>query len=102
MNERDKPDGKEMDGDPYLEDVLADALGPLAALLPPDELAAMKRALREAATKDPALAALHKAARPRVAPARSGAEDPSTGEEASGDSAGNASVVRLKRRGSAA
>lgn len=99
MNERDKPDSEETGDDPYLEDVIQDAVGPLAALLPAEELRAMKRALRESAKNDPTLAALHKAARPRIVPARSG-DEAATGAEPSREE--GARVVPLKKRGSAA
>lgn len=85
--------------DPYLEDVIEEAIGPLAALLPPEELEALKRSLRDATTDDPVLSALHDAARPRLARTRSGDEQkgPQTGES---DQAASGAPVRKK--GSAA
>jgi hypothetical protein len=85
--------------DPYLEDVIAGAIGPLTALLPAEELEALRRSLRDATAGDPGLAALYEAARPRAVPARSGdqpvdAEQPQPAE---------ANVTPLRRtKGSAA
>lgn len=85
--------------DPYLEDVLDDAIGPLAGLLPPLEQGWLREALRDAVKDDPTLAELYAAARPRVIPQRSGEEDAHP-EAAARDA--KAPVVAAKRKGGAA
>jgi len=67
-------DEEESPKDPYLEDVIAEAIGPLAALLPAEELEALRRSLRDATSGDPGLSELYQAARPRAIRARSGDE----------------------------
>lgn len=91
-----KADEQPAQDDPYLEDVIEDAIGPLADLLPPDEKEALRRALRDAATDDPALSALYEAARPRSVPSRSGDEPKVAGapEESKG--------APVRKKGSAA
>lgn len=54
--------------EPYLEDVINEAIGPAASLLPAEELSALRGALRDAAKDDPELLALYRAARPRAVP----------------------------------
>ncbi len=83
--------------DPFLEEVIRDAIGPLAALLPPAELAALRKALRDGATDDPALRDLYSAARPREERKRSGTDDAHpTPAHAKG------AAVPLRRKGGAA
>lgn len=86
--------------DPYLRGVIDEAIGPLAALLPPEELAALRRALRDTASDDPELAKLHDAARPRVARQTSG-EELAHPEKAAPEEAAGTSPLRRKK-GSAA
>ena len=93
-------DEKDEADDPYLRGVIDEAMGPLAALLPPEELAALRRALRDAATDDPELAKLYDAARPRVARQTSGEELVHPEKSAATESA--AASPRRRRKGSAA
>ncbi len=95
MSDDQPPDAKE----PYLEDVLADALGPFGALLPPEERRALEQALRDAATDDPTLSALHSAARPRAVLQRSAEELVDAKAGAPGK---DQAVAPLRRKGSAA
>ena len=93
MNDPEDPAGD----DPFLEEMIRDAIGPLAALLPPAELAALRKALRDGATDDPALRDLYSAARPRKGRERSGVSDAHPApEQAPG------AVVPLRRKGGAA
>jgi len=85
--------------EPYLEAVIDDAIGPIASLMPPVELRLLRRALRDAAEDDPALAALYAAAHPRAAPATSG-EAPIEAKGARAEEA--APPVPLRRKGGAA
>ncbi len=99
-------DKEDTANDPYLEDVIAGAIGPLAALLPAEELEALRRSLRAAASGDPELSALYQAARPRAVPARSG-DEPAGDEPADAEqpepAPNEANVTPLRRKkGSAA
>lgn len=56
------------ESEPYLEEVINDAIGPVAALLPAAELALLRQTLRDAVKDDPDLRSLYRAARPRPVP----------------------------------
>ena len=89
----------EQEDDPYLEDVLDDAMGPLMRLLPAPERERMREALREAVRDDPTLSDLYAAARPRERRPHSGETDAHPELGARDDSA---ATRPAKRKGGAA
>lgn len=58
--------------DPFLEEILDEAMSPYLGQLPPETLAMMRGVLREEMLADPAALRLLSAARPRAVPKQSG------------------------------
>lgn len=63
--------------DPFMEEVLANALAPYEGLVPPEVLATMRHLLEDALTTDRLGAELYARAKPRPIPLESGAVDKS-------------------------
>ncbi len=57
--------------DPFLEEMILEAMGPEAALLPAPLRAVLREALIDQVLEDPDLQSLYRAARPRAAPEQS-------------------------------
>lgn len=90
--------------EPYLEQLIAEAVAPLSGLLPADHLDAMRRLLRDGVEDDPDLAQLYRAARPRQAQAHTSEQPVGEGLDGAAEDAAQepAKVMPLRRSGGAA
>lgn len=83
--------------DPFLEEILDGAMAAYVGRMPAEQLATMRRVLREEMREDATAMRLVSAARPRAAPKQSG-DVPAEGAATAAAAAEPARVVPLRRR----
>ncbi len=90
---------EEEEMDPFMEEIVDEAMEDYQAMLPAPYLEAMRQVLRDEIREDPAMMELLNAARPRVTPERSSAEEKPTVSAGQGAAKkGQQKVVPFRKR----